>query len=170
MELRQDVDVTAWAATINARTQQFDFSSYVRSKDESPADISRIIIEYRDPTNSFVLASLDSGSIVSTSDWARVSDKRTAPAGTGFIRVRLIATRATGTTNDAFFDQVTLRALGYVGAHLNGIVTDDGLPAGSTLTTNWTKQSGAGSVIFADASQPVTSVLFDSAGTSIPTT
>jgi hypothetical protein len=89
------VDVTAWAATINARTQQFDFSSYVRSKDESPADISRIIIEYRDPTNSFALATLDTGSIVSTTDWAHVSDKRTAPAGTGFIRVRLLATRAT---------------------------------------------------------------------------
>ena len=32
-ELRQDVDVTAWSATISARTQQFDFSAHVRSKD-----------------------------------------------------------------------------------------------------------------------------------------
>lgn len=98
-ELRQDVDVTAWTATINARTQQFDFSAWVRSKDESPADIARIIIEYRDATNANVIASLDSGAIVSTTDWMQVTDRRTAPAGTGFIRVRLIATRANGTTN-----------------------------------------------------------------------
>jgi hypothetical protein len=82
--------------------------------------------------------------------------------------VRLIATRATGTTNDAFFDQLVLRALGGVGVHLNGIVTDDGLPAGSTLTTNWTKQSGSGATIFADASQPVTSVVFDTGGGTFP--
>lgn len=134
-EIRQDVDVTAWAATINARAQQFAFSGWVRSKDESPADSARIIIEYRDPTNSFVLASLDSGSVVSTADWALLSDKRTAPAGTGFVRVRLIATRATGTANDAYFDQIVLRALGGAGVKLQGIVSDDGLPVALSLQT-----------------------------------
>lgn len=155
-ELRQDVDVTAWTATISARTQQFDFSAWVRSKDESPADIARIIIEYRDATNSNVIASLDSGAIVSTADWMQVTDRRTAPAGTGFIRVRLIATRANGTTNDAFFDQVVLRALNGIGVKLRGIISDDGLPIGSTITTNWTPKVVDGNVVFADASNPIT--------------
>ena len=108
--------MTAWSATIGARTQQFDFSAHVRSKDEQPADSARIIVEYRDRTNAFVLQSLDSGAIVSNEDWATVSDRRTAPAGTGFIRIRLIATRAgaSGTTNDAYFDQVVLRPLGWL--------------------------------------------------------
>ncbi|HLG15061.1 MAG TPA: PKD domain-containing protein, partial [Blastocatellia bacterium] len=164
-ELRQDIDVTSWTATINLGAQKFDFSAWVRSKDESPADAARIIIEYRDPTNSFALASLDTGAIVSTGDWALVSDKRTAPTGTGFIRIRLIAQRATGTTTDAYFDQVVLRPIDWVGVQLNGIVTDDGLPIGSTLTTNWTRQTGTRNAIIADPSQPATTAVFDTPGT-----
>jgi hypothetical protein len=161
-ELRQDVDVTAWAATINARTQQFDFSAWVRSKNESPTDIARIIIEYRDATNTNVLASLDSGAMIATDDWTLASDRRTAPAGTGFIRVRLIATRADSSgTNDAYFDQVVLRALGGIGVKLRGIISDDGLPAGSTVTSNWTRNTVIGNVIFEDAANPITTAVFD---------
>jgi hypothetical protein len=108
-----------------------------------------------------VIASLDSGAIVATTDWMQVTDRRTAPAGTGFIRVRLIATRANGTSNDAFFDNVVLRALDGVGVKLRGIISDDGLPAGSTITTNWTPQAVTGNVVFADAANPVTTAVFD---------
>ena len=70
-----------------------------------------------------MLQSLDSGPIVSTDDWTMVSDRRTAPAATGFIRIRLIATRAgaSATTNDAYFDQVVLRPQGWLGLSLTGI-------------------------------------------------
>jgi len=47
---------------------------------------------------------------------------------------------------------------------LNGTVTDDGLPAGSTLTTTWTKVSGPGSVTFSDASAPSTTTSFSEPG------
>ncbi|MET0623972.1 MAG: DUF6531 domain-containing protein, partial [Pyrinomonadaceae bacterium] len=43
---------------------------------------------------------------------------------------------------------------------LNGVVTDDGLPAGAPLRANWTKVSGPGPVSFADASRPVTTASF----------
>ena len=37
-------------------------------------------------------------------------------------------------------------------ASLNGTVSDDGLPAGSTLSISWSKVSGPGTVIFTNAS------------------
>ncbi len=52
-------------------------------------------------------------------------------------------------------------------AALNGSVTDDGLPAGSVLTSTWTKVSGPGTVTFADAAKPATTATFDQAGTYV---
>jgi PKD repeat protein len=47
---------------------------------------------------------------------------------------------------------------------LNGTATDDGLPPGSTLTVNWSKVSGPGTVTFGDATQAVTTATFSEAG------
>lgn len=49
-------------------------------------------------------------------------------------------------------------------ASLSGTATDDGLPAGSTLTYRWIKISGPGTVTFADASSLVTSACFSASG------
>lgn len=48
--------------------------------------------------------------------------------------------------------------------NLNGTATDDGFPSGSTLSVQWTKVSGAGSVNFANAAQAATSASFTAAG------
>ena len=50
-------------------------------------------------------------------------------------------------------------------ASLDGLVTDDGLPAGSTLTVTWSKVSGPGTVTFGNASTPITTASFSTAGT-----
>ena len=50
------------------------------------------------------------------------------------------------------------------GATLRGSASDDGWPHGSTLTTKWTKLSGAGEVTFGDATQLETAAAFASAG------
>src|SRR5581483_11731340 len=50
-------------------------------------------------------------------------------------------------------------------AILNGSVTDDGWPAGSTLTQSWSKLSGPGVVTFANANAPSTTASFSVAGT-----
>ena len=47
---------------------------------------------------------------------------------------------------------------------LSGSATDDGLPAGSTLSYRWIKVSGPGTVAFADASSAVTTACFSAAG------
>src|SRR5215471_6143837 len=100
--MHQDVDVTGWAATINAQTQQFYFSAWVRTSNKQPSDTGRIVVGYRDAANANVLGSLDSGPITSGAEWIQLTDKRTVPAGTSFIRVRLIATRNSGTTTDVY--------------------------------------------------------------------
>ena len=111
-----------------------------------------------------MIARLDSGEVASTNAWQLLEDTRIVPAGTGWIRIRLIATRRSGTTNDAYFDALTLRPVTGAAVKLNGIVTDDGLPAGGSLTTTWSKVSGPGTVTFANANAASTSATFAEAG------
>lgn len=54
-----------------------------------------------------------------------------------------------------------------MGVTLNGTVSDDGLPAGSTVTTTWSKASGADPVTFANASAAQTAVSLTNAGTYV---
>lgn len=49
-------------------------------------------------------------------------------------------------------------------AVLNAIVSDDGLPEGSTLTSTWSKVSGPGTVTFGDPQSPGTTASFTEAG------
>jgi hypothetical protein len=52
-------------------------------------------------------------------------------------------------------------------ASLQGSATDDGLPAGSTLTTTWSKGSGPGTVTFANPASAATTATFSAAGTYV---
>lgn len=167
-ELRQDIDVRAFAEGINAGTQQFEWKAYVRSLAETNADSGKIIFEYRDATNQNTIATLDSGEITTTDAWHLTEDTRVPPAGTGFIRIRLTATRNTGETNDVFFDGMSLRAIGDIAAvKLSGAANDDGLPSGSSLTSVWTKVSGGGNVVFGDSNVLDSSAKFDAAGSYV---
>jgi len=111
-ELAQDADLAAYEVRIDgAGGQRFAFSGRVRTFDEVPPDTARIVVEYRDRSNSIVLSAFDSGEIASPFEWREVTDVRTAPAGTGWVRVRLIADRFTDGTTDAYFDALSLRSL-----------------------------------------------------------
>ncbi len=111
-ELRQDVDVSDYAAFIAAGEQAFLFAGYLRALDELPSDTSRIVVEYRDAANSVVLDAYDSGEVSSPLAWAEVGDLRVAPVGTGWVRVRLIASRlGVGSDNDGYFDGLSLRSV-----------------------------------------------------------
>ncbi len=54
-----------------------------------------------------------------------------------------------------------------VAVALNGSATDDGQPAGSSLTLTWSLVSGPGQVVFANASAAATTATFDAAGTYV---
>ena len=164
-ELRQDIDLSMFAASIPNGNQQFEFKGYVRSFNQSPADTARIRVEYRDANNATVLDVFDTGTVASMTAWQLVSNVRTVPAGTRRVRVRLTATRAAGLSNDGYFDNLSLRALSVNGGappinvNLVGSVADDGLPSG-TLTSVWTRVSGPGTVTFASAAQTATTASF----------
>jgi hypothetical protein len=110
-ELRQDVDVSAYADAIAAGGQLFRFSARLRTGAEDPSDVARIVVEYRDAADTVVLDVFDSGEIASPTEWREVFDERPAPAGTGRIRVRLLGTSFTGAGNDAYFDALSLVSL-----------------------------------------------------------
>jgi choice-of-anchor A domain-containing protein len=110
-ELAQEVDVSAYAAAIDAGAQHFSFSGRVRTHDEHPPDAARLVVEYRDAAESLVLATFDSGDLATGGAWQAVSDLRVAPAGTRRIRVRLLATRFAPADLDAYFDALSVRSL-----------------------------------------------------------
>src|SRR2546425_593115 len=51
-----------------------------------------------------------------------------------------------------------------ISANLNGSVSDDGLPIGSSVATTWSKVSGLGTVTFGNANATATTASFSSAG------
>lgn len=111
-ELAQDVSVRSYAVRIDAAAgQRFRFTGRVRTLEEDLSDTARIVVEYRDRADEVVLDAFDTGEVESPLEWRAVEDVRTAPAGTGWIRVRLIATRFTGPANDGYFDALELRSL-----------------------------------------------------------
>ncbi len=111
-ELAQDVSLAAYEEAIAAGGQRFAFRGFVRTRDEVPADAARLVLEYRDQANAAVLASFDSGELAAAEEWLEVSDVREAPAGTGWVRVRLIAVRyGEEGAADAYFDGFELFSL-----------------------------------------------------------
>jgi RHS repeat-associated protein len=50
---------------------------------------------------------------------------------------------------------------------LNGAVSDDGLPPGSTLTTSWSKVSGTGSIAFVNPASSITTATASQPGTYV---
>jgi hypothetical protein len=141
-EIYQDVDVSDFASSIAASNQLFAFTGWELNYRQPPNDASRFVIEYRDATKSQVLSAFDSGEYRQFVDWQQISDVRTAPPGTRWIRVRLIATRYMGTDDDSYFDGLALTdATHMLSASLSATVTDDGVPANGSLSTTWSRSA-----------------------------
>ncbi len=110
-ELRQDINVSAYASLIDTGVQRFKFTGFVESFSQSPADMGKIILDYLNADKQSVLYSCDLGYHTNIDNWLQVSNTSLAPAGTRFIRVRLISTRVSGVDNDGYFDHLFLDAL-----------------------------------------------------------
>jgi hypothetical protein len=105
-ELAQELDVSAFATSIDAGDQAFAFRGFTRGFD-GQTDESRIVVEYRDAQGG-VLVFFDTGPQTETAFWVEHNDVRVAPAGTRSIRVRLMATRVAGGNNAGYFDSLSL--------------------------------------------------------------
>ncbi len=141
----------AYAPVIDGGGQDFRFEGFVRTFEETPPDVAQIIVEYRDAGNQLVLDSFDSGEISSVLEWQQVDDLRTSPAGTGWIRVRLLASRFTGGDNDAYFDALSLRSLATAALSVDDVEIHEGVVAagngggGSDSDSDSDSDSGGGS-------------------------
>jgi hypothetical protein len=109
-ELQQDVDVSFYKTTIDDSTQPFIFEGYVRAYAQSPADQSRIILEFLDTLKTTKIDSFDSGNYSNTTEWVQITDTTIAPPQTRYIRIRLISTRRNGSNNDGYYDALSLIA------------------------------------------------------------
>ena len=111
-EIYQDINVSTSSASIDAGKYTLSFSGYMQSYPQTPADEATFIVEYRDAGNNIVLQSYNTGPTTNTSNvWVHYTDTRLAPAGTRFIRIRLIAASRNGSDIDAYFDNLSLTAL-----------------------------------------------------------
>jgi hypothetical protein len=151
-ELHQDVDVSALADAIDTGSQLFHFEGYMRSLEQTQQDTARIVVEYRDATNTSVLDAFDTGETAFVLDWELVSDSRFAPPGTRFIRIRLVSTRAASSgSNDGYYDSLLLYTPRLIEVDLDGTVSDDGLPLGAAVTSTWSQVEGPKPGVFGDA-------------------
>lgn len=107
-EVRQDVNVSVNASLIDAGWNSFTFSGYMEVYTQTPADQSQIIVEYRDVTNSTVLASYNTGLVSNQGTWTLYTNSKVAPVGTRFIRVRLLAKVNGGPSIDGYFDNISV--------------------------------------------------------------
>ncbi len=105
--LRQDVDVSAWAADIDAGVFTFAFSGWVRSFAQTPADQSQIVVTWLAAAGE-TLHSFDSGLHDNTDAWHQVWTLVLGPAGTRSVRIELTSLRRAGTNNDGYFDGLVL--------------------------------------------------------------
>ncbi|PYS41722.1 MAG: hypothetical protein DMF71_10775, partial [Acidobacteria bacterium] len=76
------------------------------------------------------------------------------------VQIVVIAQNFAPTVNAGADQTITFPA----NASLNGSVSDDGLPSGSSIAITWSKVSGPGIVTFANASVTVTTAAFDQPG------
>jgi len=107
-ELRQDVDITAFASSVLAGSLQASFSVAGYSSQQGTAfDPGNAVVEYRSATGA-VLASYDTGTFMPFNAFHTFEDIRTVPLGTTTIRVRLIGNRLGGQSTDCYFDDVEL--------------------------------------------------------------
>ncbi|MCP4658557.1 MAG: DUF11 domain-containing protein, partial [bacterium] len=111
-ELAQDVDLSGFAATIDAGIQRFLFEGFVRTTVESRNDLARIVVDYLTAGGETLLDSFDSGELSTPNTWENVADLRTVPPGTRIARVRLISRRQGSGETNTCYDALALRSLG----------------------------------------------------------
>jgi hypothetical protein len=107
-EIYQDVNVSLNAINIDAGLQTFTFSGYTQSYNQASPDGAQIIVEYRNAANTVVLTSYNTTVTHNTAGWVNYANTTTAPAGTRFVRVRLLASLNSGPSNDGYFDNLSL--------------------------------------------------------------
>ncbi|WP_341403488.1 PKD domain-containing protein [Luteolibacter soli] len=139
-------------------------------------DRPEAVVEFYNASGQLLASHAAAASLIGDR-WLKFGTGALVPASTTRARIRLIATKAdtkdqsavvfVGMTpadkNDALFDAVSFRLGAPADEFLSAAVSDDGLPAGSTLVKLWSQVSGPSAVI-AEPDKATTSVNFSAPG------
>ena len=130
--LQQDVDVSSYAAHIDLTHLQLSFSCEVQSYQQGdPSDQTAYVIECLNAAKTQVLSSFSSDSIYSVNGWGFMGYDFNAPAGTRYVRIKLISIRNEGSDNGGYFDAVSL-----VPTIVTGVTTPSAYRASVSVTPN----------------------------------
>ena len=134
--LHQDVDINAFATPVDGGGVKFALSGYVRSLADPSPDTTEIEVEYRDGANSVALGRATTGAVSSPGVWTRLTALLQPPAGTRFLRVRLISNGG-GCDSRAmrgYFDSLSLAPFDFPSLAVEDVATVEGTGGVSTLT------------------------------------
>lgn len=109
-KLGQTIDLTPYISTIDAGTQEFYFSGYVRSYDQSPTDRTQIELRFFSEANEELQTHI-LGPYSNRYSWDLKELTMTAPVGARSIQIILHSTRYNGSNNDGYYDNLTLIAI-----------------------------------------------------------
>lgn len=109
-EAYQNIDLTSYAAVIDAGGLATVFEGYIQTPVSGQADAGRFIVEFRSATNvvlgtSYTTAYQNFAS--GGSAWVFYTNTRTAPVGTRSVRIRMQATINIGPAVNAYFDDLS---------------------------------------------------------------
>lgn len=142
--LYQDVDVSSYAAYIDAGMQSFDFTIWMSVWGQNPPDITRTVVKYLSSSNT-TLSTYDTGEKADKDVWTKYQDTRVAPVGTRKIRITLLGSAKNGPAVDAYFDDISLRAISILPVTLssfNVVINKD------RILANWSTASESNSARF----------------------
>ena len=92
-EVKQDIDLTADAALIDAGGQLYDFSGYMQSPVSPQTDIGRIVVDFKDAADAVLGGSYVTGWQSnfggSGAGWVHYANTRVAPASSRKVTIRL---------------------------------------------------------------------------------
>lgn len=108
-QIFQLVDLQPIAKYVDGNKIRFRFTAQLRSYGGRPPDTAEAFVEFWNDKPEMMISSQTTGPVTSERNWEEKRIEGTIPAGTAYVRIRLVSTRRDGTNNDGYFDDVALR-------------------------------------------------------------
>ncbi len=109
-ELRQDIDISVAADSIDAGVQSIMFYGWFRSFNQNPRDTAFAILEFWNSDLTALLWSDSTTKFYQHDAWLQDSLGGIVPIDTRWVRLRLRSKRGSGTNNDGYMDNLSLMA------------------------------------------------------------
>lgn len=109
-ELRQDIDISIAADSIDAGVQSVTFYGWFRSFNQNPRDTAFAILEFWNSDLTTLIWSDSTEKYFQFDAWTQDSLGGIVPVDSRWARLRMRSKRGSGTNNDGYFDNLSLIA------------------------------------------------------------